>query len=190
MRVRYYSLDHRTEPNAPAATTPLELRIGRVDASGQLGETIAFRESQYELAYYDDQRWTEKPQEYLRRALSRELFQQRGLTRSFLGRAPVLDVELIAFEAVRGKEPKVRVQINASLHDDRSSQLEQTFEVERPIRELANQAHETDQAAAAFSEALSIAVDEISERVIANLRRSEASAAQSNSDAEAPRAQQ
>jgi cholesterol transport system auxiliary component len=109
------------------------LRLGRVSAGAHLRQRIAYRSATHELGYYEDLRWTEKPDVYLRRALSRALYEERGAVRVVAGGAPTLDVELVAFEEVRGKRPRARLQAGVMLHDQRFGRLEQTIVVEHPI---------------------------------------------------------
>jgi hypothetical protein len=91
-----------SEPRPPEATSaPPELRIGRIEPAAHLEERIAYRISDSELAYYDDRRWTEPPEQFVRRALERELFESRAFRRVISGAAPTLDVELLSFEEVR-----------------------------------------------------------------------------------------
>ena len=170
LRVRYYTLDSTPAHRLPGASRPIELRLGRIEASGHLGEEIAFRNGQHELEFYDDLRWSEKPQEYLRRALTRALFQERGLTRAYSGMAPTLDVELVEFEEWRKPQPEVRLQAIVTLHDERRSQLEETITVERPIKGASATAeHSAEATAAALSAAMSEAVAGLADRVIAKL---------------------
>jgi cholesterol transport system auxiliary component len=188
MRIRYFTLeDSPSQPSAPPARDSLELRIGRIDAGQHLDEEMAFRNGPHELEYYDDRRWTEKPQEFLRRALNRALFQDRGVTRMFGGSAPALDVELVQFEQVLGPKPLVHVQANVMLRDDRRSTFSQTFDVERPF---AADDKTGEAAATAFGNALRDAVGSIADRVVAELQRNRAATASatSGSDTATPRA--
>ena len=171
IRVRYFTPEDTAHATTQASEPrALELRLGRVEASEYLSEDIAFRNGQHELEYYEDQRWTEKPQEYLRRALARALFQERGITRAYSGAALTLDVELVAFEELRyGGEPKVRFKAIASLHDERRSIFEQTFLVERPLRDNAGGPEHTGATASALAQAMRAAVSGMCERVIASL---------------------
>lgn len=172
MRVRYYTLESGNTQQSLASqprSTPLELRIGRIDASGYLNQQIAFRNSSHQLEFYDDLRWTEKPEQYLRRALTKALFQERGLTRSYSGMTPTLDIELVEFEEIRGAEPKVRLQALVTLHDERRSQLEETVTVERPISGADPSGNHTEATAAALAEALNAAVAGVADKVIARL---------------------
>src|SRR4051812_10668550 len=56
-----------TQPQGP----PAELRLGRVDGASHLEERLIFRESDNELGYYAERRWTEAPEQYLKRRLAR-----------------------------------------------------------------------------------------------------------------------
>jgi len=188
IRVRYFTLEDAAAARSPASPEPhVELRLGRVEASDYLSEEIAFRNGRHELEYYEEQRWTEKPQEYLRRALARSLFQERGVTRAFSGLALTLDVELVEFEELRGPVPKVRLQAIASLHDEKRSVFEQTFVVERPIAAArANQPDHTEATAEALADALHAAVASMSDRVLASLGPSPLVSATTRSSATQP----
>ena len=164
-----------SDSTVPQATAPQRvqpetrrLRLGSVSGGSQLRERIVFRDSAHELAYYEDRRWTERPEAYLRRALARALFEERGLVRVVLGSAPTLDAELVAFEEIRTPERRAHVQVIVTLDDDRGGSVQATLNIERPIRvAVAN-----DDAAAvveALSGALEQCVTQIAERVVNNL---------------------
>jgi cholesterol transport system auxiliary component len=114
----------------PAQAGP-ELELGRVWAGRGLREKIAYRDSAHEIGYHEDKRWTERPEVYVRREIARTLFEERGMRRSVSGNAPVLDVEVLAFEEVRSPTPAARIQVRVVVHDDRESLLEKTITVER-----------------------------------------------------------
>ena len=177
---RYFSPDEsrgRTQVAAAAVSTereretqPLELRLGRVTAASYLGERIVFRDSNYELGYYEERRWTERPEAYLRRAIARALFEDRGLRRVISGVGPTLDIELSELAELRS--PAVaRVRATYVLYDERVVRRQATVTVERaiPIAKKANESAET--AARAMADAFGDAVDQIAERVTADLRR-------------------
>jgi ABC-type uncharacterized transport system auxiliary subunit len=130
---RYFSPEAPEQGAVAASAVPLELRLGQVEASAELEERIAYRTSEAELGYYETWRWTEPPQVYLRRALSRELFERRGLVRVISGVAPTLDVELVSFEEIRDGTPRGRVEVRISLRGERRVLLERSLRVERPI---------------------------------------------------------
>jgi cholesterol transport system auxiliary component len=152
--------------NAPRAA--LELRLGAIDSAAHLEERIAYRLSDSELGYYDDRRWTEPPEEYLRRALGHELFETRGLSRVVAGAAPTLDVELVSFEQIRHGTPRARVALRFSLRDDRRALLERALVVEQS---LSGEAAESDAEplALALSSALSQAVTQLADLTVERL---------------------
>lgn len=187
MRVRYFALDEGSS-RVPASAQPaqLELKLGRVEATDRIGAELAVRTSRHELEYREDQRWTEKPDEYLRRALERALFQEQGIGRAYSGLVPTLDVELIAFEEVSGSTPKARLRAAARLHDERRGLCEETLTVERPIAAHARADH-TEQTVAALSEALNGAVEQLAQRVVGCLNQARANEARARAESgEAP----
>ena len=111
-----------------------ELELGRVSSGPNLREKIAYRDAAYEVGYYDDKRWTERPEVYVRRELARTLFEERGVGRALGGQAPVLEVEVLSFEELRGSSPAARIQLRILVHDERDALLEKTITVDRPIR--------------------------------------------------------
>jgi cholesterol transport system auxiliary component len=111
----------------------LDLRIGRINAASYLKDRIAFRDRSFEIGYYEELRWTEKPEAYLRRALTRALFEGEGVRQIISGPGPTLDVDLDAFEELRSPRHVARMQVTWTLHDDEHVQYEETFTVERPI---------------------------------------------------------
>jgi len=168
---RYFSLEPAAvaeEPAAAADAVALELRLGQVEAALYLEERVSYRVRGSELAYYDDRRWTEAPEQYLRRALARELFERRHIRRVVSGRGATLDIELTAFEELRGPPAGVRLALSYTLHEDGQASLEHSLIVERPL----SSTHEADparQVAAALALALSAAVSEVSDEVVRNL---------------------
>lgn len=132
---RYFNPQLAMGARSQPAPQPFELRLGQVSSASNLDERMAYRVSSAEVGFYEDRRWTELPEAYLRRALEKELFEERKLTRVMTGAAPVLDVELTAFEEVRQTPAKVRVTLTFSLRDQRRSLLERSLELEQPIRE-------------------------------------------------------
>ena len=103
LEVSFYTPERvRTESATSRPPTGPALRLGRVSSGVGLGERIAYRDGQYEVGYYDGRRWTERPEVYVRRALTRTLFEEGGLDRALSESAPTLDVEVTAsFEEVK-----------------------------------------------------------------------------------------
>jgi cholesterol transport system auxiliary component len=167
---RYFSPDvgQSTPAVRARALSRLELRLGQIGAASQLEERIAYRLSPTELGYYEDRRWTEPPEEYLRRALGRELFEDRGLRRVVSGAAPTLDVELVEFEELRYGDSRARVALLFSLRDDRTALIERRIVVEQPI--AAGDPKEAPvRVAVALSNALSQAVSDVADEAVAVL---------------------
>lgn len=167
---RYYS------PELPLSSAPkrdvssanaldLSLRLGRVSVGDHLRERIVYRESPEELAYYDERRWAEGPEAYVRRALARALFEEHGIHHVVSGAAPTLEVEVLAFEEVRKPKPLARVALTAVLHDQKTVHLEQTFVGEVPFDPADDNA-----LSRAMAEALRGVVVEVAEQSTKSLR--------------------
>ena len=143
------------------------LRLGRIQAGKHLRERMAYRTSDEEIGYYNDRRWTEPPASYLHRALSRSLFELRGVTRVVSGAAPMLEAELIAFDEIKGKDHRARVEIVMSLDAAGVGAIQRTIAVEVPV----SGSNEEDPAPVVkdLSQAMSEAVDQICDLVINQL---------------------
>ncbi len=152
----------------PGESSGLELRLGQIDSAAHLEERIAYRLSDTELGYYQDRRWTEPPEQYLRRALGHELFERRGLARVVAGAAPTLDVELVSFEQLRHGSPRARVALRFSLRDERRSLLERAIVVEEALGSGVAK-EEAEQLAQALSSALTRAVTELADLTVQQL---------------------
>jgi uncharacterized lipoprotein YmbA len=189
MEVRYFTPQSskssggaRTAPTAvPPGPEPLGLALGRVRASAYLRERIPYRASANELGFYEGLRWTERPESYLRRALSASLFEQRGLEPVLAGPGATLEVELIAFEETR--EPRVaRLQAVYLLYGGGLPSIERTITVERAIERTEDPTLGVVQALAA---ALDEGVARISDEVIARLSEDAARVRQAQAQARA-----
>lgn len=167
---RYFSPERpgnvaRTGAAAPASMA--ELRLGRINGASHLDERLVFRDSDYELGYYEERRWTEEPAEYLRRRLARVLFEERGLKHVVGGLATTLEVELTAFEEIRAPSRIARVQMTVRLQDARLVRWEETLTIDQPITSKGSDA--ADGLVAALGTALGAAVDKIADRVVSDL---------------------
>lgn len=178
--VRYFSPERTQLPvkNADAggalSAGPLQVRLGRVTSGANLRERIAYRDSAYELGYYEDLRWTERPETYVRRALGRSLFETHGLQRVLSGDAPTLDVEVIAFDELRLKTGRAaRACLRVILYEDKGVLFEDTLTVDRPV---AGGRPKIESIIEALATALDDAVDQVTVKVqqALNLRRSAA----------------
>jgi ABC-type uncharacterized transport system auxiliary subunit len=166
---RYYSPDlPLLAPNSSPKSSGVELRLGRVTAGSYLGEKIVFRQTAYEVGFYEDRLWTERPVAYLRRALTRVLYEEEGLGSILSGPGPSLDVELESFEEVRQPKHLALVRIAFTLRDERVVRLQQTLTFEKPIAET-HASLLPDAVAAALGSALRDAVYDVTGRVLAKL---------------------
>jgi ABC-type uncharacterized transport system auxiliary subunit len=145
-----------------------ELKLGRVTSASYLGERLVFRDSAYELGFYEDRRWTEKPEAYFRRALSRARYEDGGFRRVVSGGGPTLDCELVELAELRAPAHLARARVNFVLYDPRSVRTEATVTVDLPIAASNGEAQATA-SVAALSQALVRAVDQIVSRVSSNL---------------------
>jgi len=170
---RYFSPDsapRRTSSSSPEPAAQLELNLGRISSASYLGERIVYRDSNYELNFYQERRWSERPEAYLRRALSRALFEERGLHRVVSGSGPTLDVELSEFAEIRAESPVARVSATFILSDRRLVRREATVTIELPIQSTKPLEDAPEAAVRAMTDALNRTVDQIVEQVLASLR--------------------
>jgi cholesterol transport system auxiliary component len=168
---RYFSPDRASDParsSTKLSGVPPELRLGHINGASHLDERLIFRDSDYELGYYEERRWTEEPAEYLRRRLARVLFEERGLRHVVGGFAPTLEVELTSFEEIRSPKRMARVQVAVRLQDARIVRWEETMTVDQPITSN-DKGDLADAMVAALGVALSTTVDKIAERVVSDL---------------------
>jgi cholesterol transport system auxiliary component len=168
---RYFSPERSgaiEKPPSPPPGIAAELRIGHITAASYLDERMVYRDSAFELGYYQEKRWTEAPEEYLRRRLERALFQERGLRHVVSGSAPTLEVELTAFEEIRKPKRIARVQVSARLQDARLVRWEQTLTVDQPVDERNKDAL-ADEMVEALGVALDAVVNQIADRVTKEL---------------------
>jgi cholesterol transport system auxiliary component len=151
-----------------SASTPMELRLGRVTASAYLKSRMVYRTSSLELGAYEDRQWTERPEEYLRRAMLSSLFDARGITHVLSGDGPTLDLELGAFEEIRNGTKSVgRVTIRYVLRDEHAVWLAESITVDRATD---GGGQKPEQVVAAISAALAGASLAVADKVGARLR--------------------
>jgi cholesterol transport system auxiliary component len=149
-------------PSAGGEQGP-RLRLGAVKSARHLDMRIATRRGAYELGYHETLRWTERPEEYVRRALLRDLYQQAGFTRVVSGPAPTLEVELMAFEECeQGGRRRGRVELQTVLHDEHVQLDQETIRVETDVD--AAQSDAAEALVAALGQALGQASRRVTER--------------------------
>lgn len=147
----------------PGSEGSPRLRLGRVSSGPNLRERMAHRDAPYELGYYDDLRWTELPETYVRRELGRSLFEAHRLRRVLSGAAPTLDVELIAFDDVHLQTGRAaRVELRIILYETDGAIFEETIAIDRLV---AGERPAVEDVVAAMSIALDAAADRVTTRV-------------------------
>jgi cholesterol transport system auxiliary component len=168
---RYFSPDRvddvgRSGQRPPALAA--ELRLGRVTSASHLDERLVYRDSEHELGYYQERRWTEAPEEYLKRRLARALFEERGIRRVVGGSGATLEVDLVAFEEIRAPKRVARVQVIVRLLDRRLARWEETLTVEQPLVS-SSKGDVADAMVEALGSALQALVERIADRVVSEL---------------------
>ena len=163
---RYFSLEPAAEQRASAAApADLQLRLGPVTSGSEIRQHLVVRGAAQELSYSEERRWTEKPEAYLRRALSQELFERRGVRRVISGPSLSVEVELVSFEEVKRKNGSAaRVAVTVILHDERLVRVEKTLFVEVPV-ERASAPDHSDETVRALGVALTRVVSRVADEV-------------------------
>jgi cholesterol transport system auxiliary component len=165
---RYFNPD-LSSAERPAAPSRRELRLGRITAAAHLRERIVFRDSSYELNFYESRRWSEPPDAYLRRALSAALFERHGLRRIISGSGPTLEVELTEFAELKRSPPVARVAATYVLFDNRLVRREASVTVDLPIVVGSAPGDPPEALVRTLSKALDQAVQRIVTQVIADM---------------------
>lgn len=165
---RYFEVSDAPAYQGSGGEQGMRLRLGLVRAARHLDVRLVRRTGAHELAYYEDLRWTEEPQEFVRRALTRDLYEKAGLSRVVSGLAPTLEVELTAFEEVRdGTRKRARVVLQTVLHDERLQLSQHVVEVES---ELEGGGDDAQSLVAALGQALAKAAAQVTEQTLVTLR--------------------
>jgi ABC-type uncharacterized transport system auxiliary subunit len=167
--IRYFSpervnarLDNAT-PTAARQQGDLWLRLGRVSSSSSLRERIAYRNAAYERGYYEELRWTDRPEIYVRRALGRSLFEAHGMHRVLSGASPTLETEVLAFDDMRLSTGRaVRIQLRVVLFEESGVIFENTITVDRPV---VGDKPGIEDVVAAMADALDAVSEEVSLKV-------------------------
>ena len=163
LSLRYFDLDADSASAQVTSAGAQRLRLGRVSAARHIDRRFIERTSTHEIRYHDAWRWTDQPDTFLTRALSRDLFERAGLVQAFSGAAPTLDVELTALE--QRSEKRAYAAVFASLHDDREQLWRKSFEVETEI----GSGDEAEAQADALGKALAKLCAEITQKTVSAL---------------------
>jgi cholesterol transport system auxiliary component len=172
VQTRYFSPEAGTarftapdtsSPSAPAPTEDIAVRLGRVYSGQNLRERIVYRDHAYERGYYEDMRWTEWPEAYVRRALGRALYESHRFKRAIGGTAPTIEVEVIAFDDLRLHSGRAaRVELQWIVFEGSEVLYEDAVTVDSAVAEAQP---EIGNVVAAMSDALDRAVELIAGRV-------------------------
>jgi cholesterol transport system auxiliary component len=163
--VTYYEPAVPAARAVAAASPGCVLGLGRVDAADHLREEIEYRTPPYEAGYYDERRWTQAPERYLRRSLELGLFESKRCARMLSDAGATLDVSLLSFTEVRSPEA-ARVSVRVLLHEGPRVLIDTTVETQRPVA----RASDFDAVVQAMSEALADVVARIADQVEGSLR--------------------
>ena len=164
-----------SSPSAPAPAEDITVRLGRVYSGQNLRERIAYRDHSYERGYYEDERWTEWPEAYVRRALGRALYESHRFKRAIGGTAPTIEVEVIAFDDLRLHSGRAaRVELQLIVFEGSEVLDEETVTVDSPV---TGDKPELENVVAAMSNALDRAVERVAARVGEVIRQQTAPAA-------------
>lgn len=168
---RYFSPEVPSPAGRAAETAVgrgLELRIGRVAAAAYLKDRIVFREGVQELHYYDRLRWSEKPEAFVRRAVGRALFEERGLRELVSRSGPTLEIELDVLDELRGSAPTARARATWLVRDEQTVLVQKTITIDRTIGPKKS----PPEVAKALGEALAEVVQTIAAEAVTALQRS------------------
>lgn len=127
---------------APGLVDPPERETGTptlkllpVQSGAALRKRILHRVSPTEVDAYEDKRWTENPEEYLRRSLAHALFSEHPVVETVSGESPTLAVELVAFEELgTGTCRRGRVQLLYRLEEHGAVRTSGVVTIERPAK--------------------------------------------------------
>lgn len=151
--------------HAASAPGARPLRMGRVRAADHLRSTIVYQRSDVELGTYDDDFWTERPTDYVERAVRAELFHRRGLVESLSNVDVTLDVEVLAFQEIRkGDARAARVTLAFSLRDRGA-----VIDASQVSVDVATKGQGLEGVVTAMGAALEQAARELGDRVDANV---------------------
>ncbi|XXF75332.1 ABC-type transport auxiliary lipoprotein family protein [Myxococcaceae bacterium GXIMD 01537] len=168
--VSWYTPEQVQPGSANPQSAGPELRLGYVRSGADLGQRIAWGDGAYRMGFYEERRWTERPAQFVTAALRRALFEAHGFRSASHETAPLLDVEVVAFQELRSPQAHAgRVALHVRLSNEREL-LDTTLVKDEPVK-----GERFDDVAAAISRALDDAANEAAERVAAALRAHQSS---------------
>lgn len=171
-KIRYFTVDGvAVAPEAVETAPYLQVRLAKVDAASHIEDRIAFRDAGAEVGYYGSLRWADPPEDYLRRALARSLFEDRQLREIVSGAGPALEIELHAFEELKSPRHAARIVITWRLRNEKTVLVQKTMTVERAISGAADETSGAEPIAVAMAAALRDVVDGVVAEVVGELSR-------------------
>ncbi len=176
------SMPRPAAASSPGAPDRPGVQVGVVSAASHLRKKIVYRASSVEVGEYDDLRWAELPETYVRRGVERALFGDAGLPETFTIETPVLDLEVLAFEEVRdGPRRAARVTVSWELHDEAHALATRTVTIEERAKTAAPQ-----DVARAMGVALARCTSEVAKGVTEALARAPLSSRRRGAEGTAP----
>jgi ABC-type uncharacterized transport system auxiliary subunit len=130
---RFYAPGNATAGTEAPTAQPIVARLAPVRSPVHLREAVTWRRSEVEYGFYEQRRWTELPAAYVERALVHELFAVTRAPVAVDAAAPLVSVEVVAFEDVLAPEHEARVAVAVTVVDGRCVRLRQTFGAARRL---------------------------------------------------------
>jgi ABC-type uncharacterized transport system auxiliary subunit len=120
--------------DAVPARGAIAIRLQPIAGTPFLRERMVWRSSDVEYGLYEQRRWSELPASYVQRALENALRATPGLRLTDDVDAPVLRVDVVAFEERLAPQHVAGVALAVSLRDrERRRLVDRVFSAETPI---------------------------------------------------------
>jgi ABC-type uncharacterized transport system auxiliary subunit len=130
---RYFSPSEAT-PRPPVASPAAPgARLAIVRSPLHLREQMTWRRSQVEYGFYEQRRWTELPGSYVEKALAHELFVVQRISTAAGPDAPVVTVDLNAFEEALAPVHEARVAFTVTVAEPRCVRLRRSLSAASPL---------------------------------------------------------
>jgi cholesterol transport system auxiliary component len=163
VEVSWYTPELVQPSEVNPASAPL-LLLGYVRSGTALGQRIVWGDGAFQVGFYEDRRWTERPSEFVSRALRRALFESHRFQPA-LDAGPRLEVELVSFQEILTPEAHAgRVVLHVQLAADRVL-FDDTISEEEPVA-----GPRFEDVVAAISRALDAASEEVARRALVALQ--------------------
>jgi ABC-type uncharacterized transport system auxiliary subunit len=155
--ITYFTLEDGPAEARETSAVRTPVRLAPVRSAASLDERVVWRRGEYEAGFDEGRRWLDLPGPLLERALSRELYERRGLVYGLTLDAMQLEIDLERFEEVLSPAHEARVVARVSLLDPAGTALfVRSFAAARPV---------TGEAPTAFPQAMSAAVAALASQI-------------------------